>query len=73
MNRRILLTAITVSAVVAVKRFVVGLWFGRQTFNNFGQDLAKVMKQMVLVSSFRLDLTFLGDRNLPGVLTFMVR
>ena len=52
MNTRILVTAISVSAVVAIKRFAVGLWFGRQTFHNFGNDLARVMNQILLVSSF---------------------
>lgn len=49
-NRRVIVVAISVSAVVAVKRFIVGLAFGRQTFHNFGADLAKVMNKMVLVS-----------------------
>jgi hypothetical protein len=46
----ILKIAFSVSVVVAVKRFVVGLYLGRQTFSHYGQDLAKVMNKMVLVS-----------------------
>jgi hypothetical protein len=42
LNRRILLIMVCVSLAVALKRFLVGLYLGRQTFNHFGAQLAKV-------------------------------
>ncbi|KAG7373470.1 mechanosensitive ion channel [Nitzschia inconspicua] len=49
-NRRVLLIMICVGFTVALKRFLVGLYLGRQTFNHFGAQLAKVMNKMVLVA-----------------------
>ena len=46
---QILRLAMIVGLVVAVKRLVVGLFLGRQTFVHYGEELAKVMKRMVLV------------------------
>lgn len=48
-NIRLLAVAMCVSLVVAVKRFLIGLYLGRQTFAHFGKPLAKVMKKMLLV------------------------
>ena len=49
-NTRILLIMVCVSLAVALKRFLVGLYLGRQTFNHFGAQLAKVMSKMVLIA-----------------------
>lgn len=48
--RRILAISISVSAVVAVKRFVMGLYFGRKTFLQYSDKLAAVMKKIILIS-----------------------
>ena len=42
--------AIFVGLAVSLKRLAVGLFFGRQTFSNYGSELATVMHKMVLVS-----------------------
>ena len=47
--REILICALIIGAAVAVKRLLVGLMLGRQTFVHYGEELAKVMKNMVLV------------------------
>jgi hypothetical protein len=49
-NRRVLLIMVCVSLAVALKRFMIGLYLGRQTFNHFGAQLAKVMNKMVLIA-----------------------
>jgi hypothetical protein len=49
-NQRILLMMVTISLFVALKRFLVGLYLGRQTFHHFGAQLAKVMNKMVLIA-----------------------
>jgi len=49
-NATILKLAVSISAIVAVKRFLVGLYLGRQTFHHYGHRLAKTMNKMVLVS-----------------------
>lgn len=73
-NRRVLLIGVCVSIAVAIKRFIVGLFLGRQTFrkcsrsehlqcirdhvdsnvrcalDHYGEQLAKVMNKMVLIS-----------------------
>lgn len=41
---------VIVSFVTALKRFLVGLYLGRQTFHHFGAQLAKVMNKMVLIA-----------------------
>lgn len=38
------------SAAVAIKRFLIGLYLGRQTFAHYGEKLAKVMSDMLLIS-----------------------
>jgi hypothetical protein len=48
-NRRILLVAICVGAVVSLKRLWLGLYLGRKTYTNYAEDLAKVMKKVVLL------------------------
>jgi hypothetical protein len=47
---RILTIVLSVSLVVAVKRFAIGLYLGRQTFSHYGLSLAEVMNKMLLVS-----------------------
>ncbi|KAG7356332.1 mechanosensitive ion channel [Nitzschia inconspicua] len=47
---RILTLTTVISFVVAIKRFVVGLWLSQNTFNHYGEQLAKLMHKMVLVS-----------------------
>jgi hypothetical protein len=47
---RVLSIAVSVGAVVSVKRLVVGLYLGRQTFSNYAEQLAKVMNKMLLIS-----------------------
>lgn len=46
---RALTIAISVSLVVSVKRFVVGLYLGRATFSHYGEPLANAMSKMLLV------------------------
>jgi hypothetical protein len=47
---RYLMAGLCVSLVVAIKRFLLGLYLGRQTYSHFGQQLAKVTGKMLLVS-----------------------
>ena len=47
---KILQIAIGTGMAVSLKRLTVGLFLGRQTFAHYGQELASVMKNMVLVS-----------------------
>ncbi|CAB9515705.1 Mechanosensitive ion channel protein [Seminavis robusta] len=47
---KVLSIVVSVSVVVAVKRFLIGLYLGRQTFSHYGESLAKVMNSMLLVS-----------------------
>ena len=47
---RVLSIAVSVGAVVSVKRLVVGLYLGRKTFSNYAEQLAKVMNKMLLIS-----------------------
>ena len=47
---RALLVAVSVSAVVAVKRLWLGLYLGKKTFANYAEDLAKVVKKLVVLS-----------------------
>jgi hypothetical protein len=49
-NYRILFAAFWVGIVVGVKRFIVGLYLGRRTFQNYGNQLAKVIHQMIVIS-----------------------
>ena len=48
--QQILTIALCLSAIVAVKRLTVGLYLGRQTFTRYGEQLASVLRKMVLVS-----------------------
>jgi hypothetical protein len=47
---RILSIAIGVSAVVAVKRFITGMFFGKKTFLQYSDKLATVMGKIILIS-----------------------
>ena len=46
----ILAVVASVCAIVAIKRFVIGLYLGRQTFTHYGEKLARIMNHMLLVS-----------------------
>jgi len=48
--KRCLVIGVSVSLVVTVKRFLVGLHLGRKQFSHFGEQLAKVMNKMFLLS-----------------------
>jgi hypothetical protein len=48
--RKILVISVAVALTTAAKRFVVGLYLGRQTFHHYGGQLAKVMNKMVLIA-----------------------
>jgi len=48
--RKCLVIGVSVSLVVTVKRFLVGLHLGRKQFSHFGEQLAKVMNKMFLLS-----------------------
>lgn len=48
-NTRALTIAVTVSAVVAIKRLWLGLYLGKKLFANYAEDLAKVVKKMVVL------------------------
>jgi len=45
-----LVIGVSVSVVVAIKRFLVGLYLGRKQFSHYGEQLAKVMNKMLVVS-----------------------
>jgi hypothetical protein len=47
---RILSIAICISAVVAVKRFIIGIFFGKKTFQQYSDKLATVMGKIILIS-----------------------
>lgn len=47
---QILTVVASISAIVAVKRFVIGLYLGRQTFTHYGEKLAQLMNKVLLVS-----------------------
>lgn len=49
LNYQILKLAIIVGIVVSIKRLFVSLYLGRATFAHFGEELAKVMKSMIIV------------------------
>jgi hypothetical protein len=49
-NFLVLNIAMCVSAVTAVKRFWLGLFLGRQTYNQYSERLANVMKRILLIS-----------------------
>jgi len=48
--RRILSVAVSLGAVAAVKRFWLALFLGRQTFSQHADNLAAVMKRVLLVT-----------------------
>jgi hypothetical protein len=45
-----LAVGLSLSLVVAVKRFLIGIYLGRQQYSHYGGQLAKVMGKMFLVS-----------------------
>lgn len=47
---RALAVAVSVSIVVAVKRFVLGLYFARQQFSHYGETLANIMHKVLMIS-----------------------
>lgn len=49
-NTRILLIAVIVSALAAVKRLWLGLTLGKKTFSNYAEDLAKIVKKLIILS-----------------------
>jgi hypothetical protein len=49
-NQRALVIAVCVSIVAAIKRLWLGLYLGRQTFVNYAEELAKVVKKMLIIS-----------------------
>ena len=49
-NSRILAVAICVGVVVAIKRFWMGLYLGRKTFSVFSEQLATLMRKIILIS-----------------------
>ena len=48
---QIIQIAIALGIAISIKRLVVGLFLGRQTFAHYSQDLASVMNKMVLVGA----------------------
>ena len=42
--------AVSVSAVVTVKRFWLGMYLGKKTYTNYSQDLKKVTKKMLFLT-----------------------
>jgi hypothetical protein len=48
--RSMLIVLVVASFVVAVKRVLIGLYLGRQTYYRYAEDLARVMKKSLLVS-----------------------
>jgi len=48
--RRCLVIGISVSIVVTIKRFLLGLYLGRKQFSHYGELLGKVLNKMLLVS-----------------------
>ena len=48
--RSVLLCMISISIVVAVKRFLIGLYLGRKTYGHYGESLAQVMDKILLVT-----------------------
>ena len=48
--RRCLVVGISVSIVVTIKRFLIGLYLGRKQFSHYGELLGKVLNKMLLVS-----------------------
>ena len=48
--KRILTIGVSVSLTVAFKRFIIGLYLGRKTFGHYGEQLAKVMNKLVMIS-----------------------
>jgi hypothetical protein len=49
-NHKILSIAVSLAAVVAVKRFSMGLYLGRQIFQQYSDKLAAVMRKIILIS-----------------------
>jgi len=49
-NHRILAIVVSVSAAVAVKRFLLGLYLGKKTFLQYSDKLAAIMRKILLIS-----------------------
>ncbi|CAJ1888982.1 unnamed protein product [Cylindrotheca closterium] len=49
-NGKVLFIALFLSIATTLKRFIVGLYLGRQTFGHYGPKLATVMQKMLVVS-----------------------
>ena len=47
--RDLLFTALFVSAAIAVKRFFLGLWYGRSVYRRYGQELVDLMTKVRLI------------------------
>lgn len=47
--RNLLIFFLCFGAAVALKRFFVGLWYGRSVYQRYGKDLTAVMQQAVLI------------------------
>ncbi|VEU37451.1 unnamed protein product [Pseudo-nitzschia multistriata] len=50
MNLKVQLLALALSIVVAVKRLLIGFQQGRKTFLNYAEELARLMKKILLIS-----------------------
>ncbi|GKY99022.1 hypothetical protein MPSEU_000857900 [Mayamaea pseudoterrestris] len=49
-NQVVLGTAIGISVITSVKRFLIGLYQGKQLFTQYGHQLAKLMDKMLIIS-----------------------
>ena len=47
----LLVAALVLSSAIAMKRFFLGLWYGRSVYKRYGKDLANVMKKILLIQS----------------------
>ncbi|GKY90894.1 hypothetical protein MPSEU_000062200 [Mayamaea pseudoterrestris] len=47
--RTVLICAMVIPLVVAIKRFTVGFWFGKKTYYRYADDLTTVMRKSLLV------------------------
>lgn len=63
---RILSIAVTVAVVVSVKRLWLGFALGRKTYRFYAEDLAKVMKKIILLSKVAIVARELARLNSSG-------
>lgn len=49
-NHRVLAIAVALGLIVAFKRLLLGLYLGKRTFNAYADQLAKVMKDILMIS-----------------------